>query len=134
MLDVLDDVAKMEPMEGDPPYNIERTGEETFKISLAVAGFTVDQLDVTTEPNLLIVSGKQLETPTADRLLYQGIRAGDFKRRFWLGDHVKANEVKLSDGLLTIELERDLLEAKRPRRIEIGTGGANTAIEQRKAA
>jgi molecular chaperone IbpA len=134
MLDLLDDVAKMEPMEGFPPYNIERTGEETFKISLAVAGFTADQLVVTTEPNLLIVSGKQADTPEAERLLYRGIRTGDFERRFWLADHVKVNEVELRDGLLTIELERDLPEAKRPRRIQIGKGGATKAIEQREAA
>jgi molecular chaperone IbpA len=131
MLDLLDDVAKMEPTEGYPPYNIGRTGEEAYKISLAVAGFTADQLSVSTKPNLLIVSGTQPGGPEAERLLYRGISSGSFERRFWLADHVKANEVELRDGLLTIELERDLPEAKRPRRIQIGNGGATPSSTAR---
>jgi molecular chaperone IbpA len=116
-----------------PPYNIEKTGEETYRISLAVAGFTPDDLAITAQPNLLVVAGKKGEGQ-GGQLLYQGIAARAFQRQFGLADDVKAVGASLENGLLTIDLVREVPEAMKPRRIEIANSNQSKAIESKQAA
>ena len=105
MLDLVDDAIRFEVTGSYPPYNIEKTGEETYRISLAVAGFTPDDLAITAQPNLLVVAGKKGEGQ-GGQLLYQGIAARAFQRQFGLADNVKAVGASLENGLLSIDLAR----------------------------
>jgi len=115
-----------------PPYNIERTGDDQFRISLALAGFGADDVTITAEQNVLVVEGAKAQ-PTATEYLYQGISARPFRRVFNLADYVQVKGASFEDGLLKIELVREVPEAMKPRRIAIN-GKVNTAIEQKKAA
>jgi molecular chaperone IbpA len=105
-----------------PPYNIEVAGEDVYRITLAVAGFAPDELTVTQRENLLIVGGarKKGEQPQSE-VLWQGIAARPFQHRFQLADYVRVTEAKLVNGLLTIDLVRELPEAMKPRTIQIET-------------
>jgi molecular chaperone IbpA len=126
MLDALRGAMRTEHPDGFPPYDIERLGEDRYRITLAVAGFAPEELSVTAHPNLLVVTGERHapgEEQAYRQVLHRGIAARAFERRFELADHVRVTEARLQDGLLTIMLERDLPEAMRPRRIEIGQGG-----------
>jgi molecular chaperone IbpA len=117
--DHLFDLQHAENQDNYPPYDIARTGEETYRISLPVAGFSPEDLTVTAHQNLLTVSGRKSEN--ADhQYLYQGISARPFDRRFSLEDHVEVASAGFENGLLQIELMRRLPEAMKPRRIEIG--------------
>ena len=109
---------------GYPPYNIESLGEDHYRITMAVAGFADDELDIVTERNTLTVSGNKQESAESDdaRLLYRGIATRSFERRFQLADHVEVHGARLEHGLLHIELKRELPEQMKPRRIEIGSG------------
>jgi molecular chaperone IbpA len=123
------------PQEGDsfPPYDIERTGENAYRITLAVAGFREDELTITAERNLLFIEGehRRNEAPGAEReFLHRGIGARAFKQRFQLADHVKVTSASLMDGLLTIELVREIPEVLRPRRIEVERKTAETKPQQ----
>lgn len=104
-----------------PPYNIEKMDENSYRITIAVAGFGEEELSVTAEPNLLTVSGERADQQMGE-LFYQGIAARNFRRQIQLVDHVKVRSASLKNGLLTIELKRELPEAMRPRRIKIGSG------------
>jgi molecular chaperone IbpA len=111
-----------------PPYDIERTGEDSYRVTLAVAGFRPEELSVTAQQNLLLVTGDKHNGGGEQQrqVLYRGIAGRAFERRFELADHVKVVGADLADGLLTIELRREVPEAMRPRRIEIGgVGGGN---------
>jgi molecular chaperone IbpA len=113
-----------------PPYNIEKTGENAYRISLAVAGFTEADLAIHSEPNLLVVRGEKANQPQRDgAFLFQGIAARQFERRFQLADYVTVTAAKLENGLLHIDLVREVPEAKKPRVIPIGTPGHKT-VEQ----
>ena len=116
-----------------PPYNIEKVGEDRYRIELAVAGFTLDDLTVSVESNRLTVSGKKPESESGV-LLYQGISGRPFSRQFSLADYVVVRGAKLVNGLLTIDLERELPEAMKPRQIPIGTDAKLTRTTDRKAA
>ena len=133
LFDVVEQALKFEPTDNYPPYNIEKTGENAYRVTLAVAGFTPDELAVTSEPNLLIVSGKKSEAPEAE-YLYKGIAARAFERRFNLADYVTVTGARLENGFLIVELVRELPDAMRPRRIAIATGSQPLAIEQKQAA
>ncbi len=117
-----------------PPYNIERLGEDRYQISLALAGFSPDELTITAEQNVLTIEGRKAEQ-SQHEYLYQGISARPFKRQFNLADHVQVRNATFENGLLRIELFREIPEAMKPRRIAIG-GGAGTpkVIDQAKAA
>jgi molecular chaperone IbpA len=111
-----------------PPYNIERTGENAYRITLAVAGFGENELSVETRENTLTVRGSK-ETVQKDEkrdLLYQGIAARAFERRFQLADHVVVTGAASENGLLHIDLVREVPEAQKPRTIAINKGGAKT--------
>lgn len=112
-----------------PPYNIERLGEDRYQISLALAGFGPDELAITAEPNVLTVEGRKTDKD-AREFLYQGISARPFKRQFNLADYVQVTRASLDNGLLQIELVREIPEAMKPRRIAIGSAVATTALEK----
>ena len=117
-----------------PPYNIERLGEDRYQISLALAGFSPDEMTVTAEQNVLTVEGRKAEKDQHE-YLYQGISARPFKRQFNLADHVQVRGATFENGLLRIELYREIPEAMKPRRIEIGGAGATAkVIDQARAA
>lgn len=104
---------------GYPPYNIELTGEDQYRISLAVAGFGADEIDIEVKENLLKVIG-QKSTDVADRqFLHRGIANRNFERTYQLADYVRVEGADLRDGLLHIDLKREVPEAMKPRRIEI---------------
>lgn len=121
-----------------PPYNILRTGEDTFRLTLAVAGFTPDNITITARQNTLTIAGKADEAKGDVRYLYRGIAGRPFERRFNLADYVEVTKASFENGLLEIDLERRVPEAMKPRRIEIGVGEAKgdnvKSISQAKAA
>jgi molecular chaperone IbpA len=124
LFDLMDESLRFEPEDHYPPCNIVRTGENTYRISLAVAGLKPEQVSVTINQNMLIVAAAANEKQEQDRgeFLYRGIAGRSFERRFNLADYVTVKGASLDDGLLQIELERELPEAMKPRRIEIQTG------------
>ena len=109
-----------------PPYNIERTGDNAYRISLAVAGFSEPELTIVAKENTLTIRGdKQTKTDQENGdVLYQGIAARAFERVFQLADHVEVKGAQLENGLLHVDLTREVPEAKRPRQISIGNGNA----------
>ncbi|MFS2155601.1 MULTISPECIES: Hsp20 family protein [unclassified Rhizobium] len=121
-----------------PPYDIVKTGDDGYRISIAVAGFAQDDLDITFQSNLLTVSGKKQES-SADAYLHRGVAGRPFEHRFELADHVRVNGADLSNGLLSIDLVREIPEALKPRKIWIQGSPALTSscpahIEAREAA
>ena len=118
-----------------PPYNIERTGENAYRISIAVAGFADDELTIETKENTLTVKGeKQEKTENQGEVLYQGIAARAFERRFQLADYVQVSGAQVANGLLHIDLVREIPEAKKPRQIPIGGGKPKAEVLEAKAA
>lgn len=108
---------------GYPPYNIERTGENDYRITVAVAGFGEDELNIEVKENTLTIKGaKQAKAEQKGEVLYQGIAARAFERVFQLADHVQVKAAKLENGLLHVDLMREIPEAKKPRQIPIGNG------------
>jgi len=132
MFDLLQHATRGGGDEHYPPYDIEHTGEDSYRVTLAVAGFRPEELEVTAQQNLLIVAGERrnggaTRGQQAERqMLYRGIAGRAFERRFELADHVKVVGAELADGLLTIDLQREVPEAMRPRRIQIA-GAAQEA-------
>ena len=102
-----------------PPYDIELTGEDSYRITMAVAGFEQSELDIQVEQNRLTVTGKKPDESVQRNFLHRGIAARNFERRFQLADHVKVTDAKLANGLLHIELVREIPEAMKPRKVEI---------------
>ena len=120
-----------------PPYNIEKVGEDSYRITMALAGFTEDDLNVTVQENLVTVAGKVAESrEDKATYLYRGIAARAFERKFSLADHVNVVGAELANGVLRIDLVREVPDAMKPRRIAIGTRPAagKKAIEGKKAA
>lgn len=122
MANMIDSAARLDGTQGYPPYNIERVAEDEFAIEIAVAGFGEEDLDIETKDSLLTVAGrKQTDEATPARdFLHRGIAERGFLRRFQLADHVVVTGAVLKNGLLRINLVRELPEAKKPRKIEIG--------------
>jgi molecular chaperone IbpA len=120
---LLSSAQRLEQGGGYPPYNILAEDENRYRITMAVAGFGEDDLEITSEQNTLTVSGKRGdETDDEGRYLHRGIANRSFERRFNLADHVRVTGASLVNGLLHIDLEREIPEAMKPRRIEIGSG------------
>ena len=123
-----------------PPFNLEKEGEEGYRITLAVAGFRPEEIEVVAQQNQLIVSGRKEEQDGEDdRFLHRGISARAFERRFQLADFIQVRSADFDNGLLSIVLEREIPEAMKPRKIEIGSGSAQRRLgspesERRKAA
>ncbi len=125
MFSLLDNAARMQGTDNWPPYDIIKTGDDEYMITMAVAGFSPDELTITHEPNLLVVAGQKSGDDNG-QYLHRGLTARSFERRFELADHVQVEAASLVNGLLTIELKREIPEAMKPHRIEI-TNGQNTA-------
>ena len=130
VFDLLDSVAS-HAASGYPPYDIEKAGEDTYRIVMAVAGFTEAELNVTQKEGELLISGKSHPEALEKEYLYRGIAGRDFERRFQLADHVKVTGAKLLDGMLTIELKREIPEEKKPRAIRIEAGAPQRTITQK---
>jgi len=129
---MLDEVAAFDAP-AYPPYNIERLGEDEYRITMAVAGFASADIAIEVKGNVLTVAGKKAETgEPKTEFLHQGIAARAFERRFQLADHVEVKGADMDNGLLHIALKRELPEALKPRTIAIG--GAQRVLEGRKAA
>jgi len=120
---------------GYPPYNIERTDENAYRIEIAVAGFRREELEIEVKENLLTVQGRKTANDDNRRFLHRGLAERNFERRFQLADYVVVTDAQLADGLLSISLKRELPEALKPRRVEIGSGAqAQPLIEGEQAA
>jgi molecular chaperone IbpA len=130
------DAASADQAQGYPPYNIERTDENAYRIEIAVAGFKPEELTIEVKENLLTVQGAKPANDDARRFLHRGLAERNFERRFQLADYVIVTEAALADGLLSIALKRELPEQLKPRRIDIATGAASSAklIKTAKAA
>ena len=130
LFDMLDHATRVEPMTNWPPYNIEKAGEDQYRITMAIAGFSPDEIEVTQQANSLVVSGQKKASEEEKHYLHRGIATRSFKQTFNLADHVKVTGANLDNGLLTIELKREVPEALKPRRIEIGTVSGKKAVTQ----
>lgn len=119
---------------GYPPYNIERTGENDYRISVAVAGFADSDLNIEVKENALTVKGDKQNGQAKGEVLHQGIAARAFERRFQLADYVQVRGASLENGLLHIDLVREVPETKKPRTIAITSNGATTKTIENKAA
>jgi molecular chaperone IbpA len=136
LFDLIDSSLKVAGDDNYPPYNIERTGEDTYHISLALAGFAPDEVTATAEQNMLTVEGRK-DDQGDHQYLYQGISGRPFRRQFSLADYVQVKGATFKSGLLRIDLVREVPEAMKPRRIAIKSGNAATEsqqVEYKKAA
>jgi molecular chaperone IbpA len=134
VFDLIDDALRGNGGDNYPPYNIERLGDDEYRITLALAGFKPEDVTITVEQDLLTVEGRKTETGE-ENYLYQGIPARPFRRVFSLADYVQVKGASLADGLLTIDLVREIPEAMKPRRIAIVSGNAqNEHMQHAKAA
>ena len=127
LADMIDTAAKQEPAGGYPPYTIEQLGEHEYRSELAVAGFAEGDLDIQVQENVLTITGKRVQSSEADgrNFLHRGIAERSFERRFHLADNVEVREADLQNGLLSLRLEREIPEEKKPRQISInGESGA----------
>ena len=120
VFNLLENANRLQSVESWPPYDIVRVDENSYRIVMAVAGFAETDLDITYEPNLLIITGEHKEADDS-QYLHRGLASRPFVRRFELADHVKVAGASLINGLLAIELMREVPEAMKPRRIQIGT-------------
>lgn len=120
LFDLLENNARANGGDNYPPFNIERRGEDAYRITLAVAGFKPDDIEITAQQNLLVVGGRKPET-SGGEFLHVGIAQRGFERRFELADYVRVDGANLEDGLLTIDLVREVPEAMKPKKIAVGT-------------
>ena len=118
LFDMLNDAARAESW---PPYNVEKTGDDQYRIAMAVAGFSDSEIQLVQQGSSLVISGQKHPEPNGVEVLHRGIATRAFKQSFNLADHVKVTGANLENGLLTIELKREVPEALKPRRIEIAT-------------
>lgn len=116
-----------------PPYNIAKTGDDTYRITLAVAGFGEDDLEIISKENLLTVRGKGADADKETAYLHRGIAKRAFEHRFQLADYVRVNGADINNGLLDIDLVRELPERMKPQQIAIGGGSKAKVIEDKKA-
>jgi molecular chaperone IbpA len=131
VIDMLENVSRFGPADGWPPYDIVKAGDDEYRITMAVAGFSPEELNITHQPNLVMVSGAKSGEDSGD-YLHHGIAGRDFERRFELADYVNVTGASLVNGLLTIELKREIPEEMRPRRIEVvGNAPAPQAKQRR---
>lgn len=130
---LLDDVMRHEPVDNYPPYDIEKTGENSYRITMAVASFTPDDITITAQPNLLVISGQKANQENV-QYLHHGLAMRAFERRFSLDDFMEVKGASMENGLLSLELVREVPEAMKPRTIQIGSGSQPDAIEAQNAA
>jgi molecular chaperone IbpA len=132
---LLDTALRVEEAPSYPPYDIEKTGEDTYRVTMAVAGFGEDDVDVTLQENMLTVAAKSKDDGKDRAFLYRGIARRAFERKFQLADHIIVTGASLVNGLLNIDLAREVPEAMKPRKIAVATsGGKGRVIESKTAA
>jgi molecular chaperone IbpA len=123
VLDLLDEASRGQSMTANwPPYNIEKTGDDQYRITMAVAGFSPDEIELVQQENVLLVAGQKHPDAEGVQVLHRGIATRAFRQTFNLADHVKVTGANLDNGLLVVELRREVPEALKPRRIAIGAG------------
>lgn len=128
MANMLDNISRTEQAQGGyPPYNIELLDENEYRITMALAGFSSEEITIEAEQNTLKISGKKQDQIEGKKFLHQGIAARNFERHFQLADHVRVESARLENGLLHVDLVREIPEAMKPRKIAIQTG---SVVEQ----
>ena len=126
LFDMLENSTVGQAQENYPPFDLIKLGDNDYRIELAVAGFKPDELDITAQQNVLVVSGRKKEedehgnSPGANNYVYRGIATRSFERRFALADHIQVRGADMKDGLLSIELKREIPESMKPKKISIG--------------
>jgi molecular chaperone IbpA len=131
LADLIQNAARSDADSHFPPYDIEKTGDDSYRITVAAAGFSVDELDIIAQPNLLIIAGRKAKSDDEARVfLHRGIASRGFERRFELADYVVVKGADYDNGALTIELAREVPEALKPRRIEIGASDADPEVRR----
>ena len=123
LFDMLENSSLGQGQENYPPFDLIKLGENDYRIELAVAGFKPDEIDITAQQNVLLVSGRkkeEAEEGKTNNYVYRGIATRSFERRFALADHIQVKGADMKDGLLAIELVREIPEAMKPRKINIG--------------
>jgi molecular chaperone IbpA len=132
LFDMLENSNMSQTQENYPPFDLIKKGENDYTIQLAVAGFKPDEIDITAQQNVLLVSGRKSEEneEKGDDFIYRGIANRSFERRFALADHIQVKGADLKDGLLSIELVREIPEAMKPRKIDIGGSSEKLASQQ----
>ena len=133
LFNMIDQAAGLEAVPTYPPYNIERTGENAYRITLAVAGFAQDELKIEVKEQTLSVAGEQTAEPEGKTYLHRGIAARAFERRFQLADHVDVTGAKFENGLLHVDLVRNVPESKKPRTIAINASAPVQQLEAKAA-
>ena len=133
LFDLLESQVRNSAGDNYPPFNIERRGEDSYRITLAVAGFREEDLDITAHQNLLVIQGRKREEASDGELLHVGIANRGFERRFELADFVRVDKADLSDGLLVIDLVREVPEAMKPKKVIIGGQPTLQAVEDKQA-
>lgn len=134
LFDMLESGARSASAENYPPFNLERVADDRYRITLAVAGFKSEEIDITAQQNLLLVTGKKTEAQdNAAQMLHLGIANRSFERRFELADFIRVESADLADGLLTIMLVREIPEAMKPKKIAVGNGQPSQPIEHKPA-
>ncbi len=129
LFDLLENQARLNAGDNYPPFNISRRGEDNYRITLAVAGFRAGDIDITAQQNLLVVQGKKREdVDDGSEMVHVGIANRGFERRFELADFVRVERADLADGLLIIDLVREVPDAMKPRKIAIGGTATLTAV------
>jgi molecular chaperone IbpA len=132
LFDLLENSAAGQGQENYPPFDLVRVDDNHFRINIAVAGFKSDEIDITAQQNVLIVAGKKVEEE-GEGFIHRGIATRSFERRFGLADHVKVKAADLKDGLLSIDLMREIPEEMKPRTIKIGGDAADRQTIEAKA-
>ena len=133
MTSLLDAAQKSAAADSYPPYNIESVDEDRYRITIAVSGFGSDDLELTAKEGTLVVQGRHKETAATGKYLHRGIAGRPFERVFQLADHIKVVAADLENGLLSIDLAREVPEALKPRTIQIETGNRSAALENKAA-
>ncbi|MFC4171712.1 Hsp20 family protein [Microvirga sp. GCM10011540] len=140
LFDMIDQTARVEPLPNWPPYNVEKSGDDHYRITMAVAGFGPDEIEITQKENLLLVSGQKHAEQENVQFLHRGIATRAFKQTFSLADYVNVTGAHLENGLLIVDLVREVPEEMKPRRIPITNGTSGQKViehdksEQNKAA
>jgi len=129
LFDLLENQTRSSSADNYPPFNIERRGDDAYRITLALAGFKPADIDITAQQNLLVVSGRKGEEAPEGRMLHVGIAQRGFERRFELADYVRVESASLEDGLLVIDLVREVPETMKPKKIAIGNRAGLTVVE-----
>ena len=132
LFDLLENQGRGNGGDNYPPFNIERRGEDSYRVTLAVAGFRPDDIDITQQHNLLVIQGKKRDEQHAGEMLHLGIANRGFERRFELADYVRVDHADLADGLLVIDLVREIPEAMKPKKITLAGQRKLEVVEQGK--